>query len=123
MNKPLVWGTPEYKSVHQKLFWKRGRASDQTCVDCKNSAQDWSYIHGTDPMNIENYDPRCKSCHRKYDYEANGNHTAKLTDDQVREIRRKYREGKTRKELAKEYGIAPSTAANVALEIKYKNVV
>lgn len=122
MNTPLVWGTPEYKRVHKDLLSRRGKAANQTCVDCASSAKDWSYVHDTDPTDVENYVPRCQSCHRKYDYGINGNHLAKLTDDQVREIRAKYRAGATRKELAVEYGIAPSTAANVALGIKYKNV-
>jgi|JI10StandDraft_1071094.scaffolds.fasta_scaffold24942_9 hypothetical protein len=121
MNK-LIWNTPEYKAIHQKLFWQRGRASDNQCTDCDDNAQDWSHRHDTDALDLINYDPRCKSCHRKYDYSKYGNHRAKLTDDQVREIRQKYSSGSTRKELSKEYGIAPSTAANVALGIKYKNV-
>ena len=121
--KKLIWGTPEYKYVHNQLRLVRGLASECLCVDCKAKAEDWSYINGENPMLINSYAPRCKSCHRRYDYSVNGNHRAKLTEDQVREIRFKYSNGATRKQLAFEYGIAQSTAANVALKIKYANVV
>lgn len=120
--KKLIWGTPKYKYVHNRLRSVRGLASDSKCVDCEDWAKDWSYIHGKDPMDIMGYVARCQSCHRKYDYSVEGNHRAKLTEDQVREIRFKYANGSTRKQLAIEYGIAQSTAANVALGIKYKNV-
>ena len=121
--KKLIWGTPEYKYVHNQLRSVRGPASESLCVDCDNWAKDWSYVDGVDPMDITLYVARCQSCHRKYDYSINGNHRAKLTEDQAREIRIKYANGATRKELALEYGVAQSTAANVALKIKYANVI
>lgn len=120
--KKLIWGTPEYKKVHREIQKNRGSASEHSCVDCNGPAKDWCHRFDTEPTNVLNYDPRCQSCHRKYDYKHYGNHTAKLSDDQVRSIREKYAKGYTRKEIASEYGIAESTAANVALGIKYKNV-
>jgi len=123
VNKKLKWGTPEYKRIHRELSLYRGPASDHNCIDCKKDASQWSYNHGSDPLILENYFPRCEPCHRKYDFQVNGNHMAKLTDDQVREIRKRYHSGETRKELSKIFGVAPSTIANVALRIKYKNVV
>ena len=123
MNKKLKWGSPQYKAIHKLIQTERGSASLNKCVDCGNDAENWSHIFDTDAENIFNYESRCEKCHRKYDFKHYGNHLAKLTDSQVREIRAKYKGGATRKQLADEYGIAPSTAANVALGIKYKSVV
>ena len=45
--------------------------------------------------------------------EKNG--CSKLNDDKVREIRRLFKEGKTRKEIAPIFGVAPATVKNVIL--------
>lgn len=39
----------------------------------------------------------------------------KLTDDQVTEIRRRARKGESQKDLAKEYGVNPSTISDIVL--------
>jgi hypothetical protein len=46
----------------------RGKAAFYDCVDCGQQAHDWSHKHGSDRDNLLNYDPRCCSCHIKYDY-------------------------------------------------------
>ena len=56
-----------YKAVHKRLQVHRGPASAYPCVDCGNKARDWAHRHGTDPDTLDNYDPRCRSCHFKYD--------------------------------------------------------
>ena len=45
----------------------RGKASDQKCIDCGSNARDWSQIHGSDPLVVTNYEPRCRKCHTVYD--------------------------------------------------------
>lgn len=52
---------------HGKLKRARGKASDYKCIDCENKAQDWSQRHDTSGDNIDEYDPRCRSCHLIYD--------------------------------------------------------
>lgn len=62
---------------HTDLLLARGKASKHECVDCGRQALDWSQTHGTDGTNLhEHFRPRCRSCHKKYDY----------TDDQRQKI-------------------------------------
>lgn len=71
--------TPTYHRVHGRLIEIRGRAQDDgPCVDCMGEAMEWSY-DGTDPeplfhpkgwpftTDLSKYEPRCVSCHRKFD--------------------------------------------------------
>lgn len=56
-----------HRELHKLISRVRGKASSYRCVDCPNVAMDWSWIHGTCPEDICNYEPRCRSCHLKYD--------------------------------------------------------
>jgi hypothetical protein len=58
----------KYWDTHMPVRRTYGPASQWQCVDCGKMAREWSQIHDTDPYNVENYEPRCVSCHRKYDY-------------------------------------------------------
>lgn len=80
-----------YGGIHQRVKRDRGVPSEHRCIDCGKQAQDWSYDHADlDELtsekgapysaHIEHYQPRCKSCHRIFDYaharkEASGEHT------------------------------------------------
>ena len=73
---------PGTSSLHQRVVRKRGKASEHLCVDCGGQAYDWSLTHGENPQEFVSYEPRCRSCHLKYDYTderrakvALGNHT------------------------------------------------
>lgn len=67
-----------YDAVHQRLFFRKGRASDHDCVDCGGQAEQWSYDN-SDPdelvgrrgrrysLDLERYSPRCVPCHREFD--------------------------------------------------------
>ena len=66
-----------YAAVHLRLRTERGPARTHPCVDCGEGAHDWSYNgldehevrspRGVYSVNPNNYDPRCRSCHRQYD--------------------------------------------------------
>lgn len=53
--------------VHYRLYVVKGKARQFQCVDCDRQALDWSWIHDTDKFDIENYEPRCRRCHKIYD--------------------------------------------------------
>ena len=71
-----------YATAHDRVRRDRGRIASHSCVDCGGRAQHWSYDH-EDPdqmfaMNIsanpvaysnkpEHYEPRCVSCHKRFD--------------------------------------------------------
>ncbi len=57
----------EYKKAHAAVHRARGKARDQDCVDCGKQALDWSHKHDSEPTDPQNYEPRCRSCHKKYD--------------------------------------------------------
>lgn len=74
-----IWRGDEitYTSAHSRIVRTRGPAKRHQCVDCGLRAKDWSYRH-TDPdqRNSEfgpyspapdHYDPRCGSCHKRFD--------------------------------------------------------
>lgn len=63
-----------YSAAHAKLVRERGPASQFPCTDCDKQAEEWSYRHnepGTFAWsdNPYDYDPRCRSCHRRFDKE------------------------------------------------------
>jgi hypothetical protein len=70
-----------YKAMHDWLRRNRGMPKENSCVDCGQPAQEWSY-DGDDPnerqdiydgrivtfsINPDRYEPRCRSCHRAKD--------------------------------------------------------
>jgi len=70
---------PGYDAVHKRLARERGSASAFQCVDCGTQAQEWSYRGGSldelicaktgcaYSVRVEDYDARCKRCHRLRD--------------------------------------------------------
>ena len=69
-----------YTAAHSRVKRARGLASDYPCVDCGGAARDWSlrkgagrpHVGGRDEglllsVDPSDYDPRCRSCHGKYD--------------------------------------------------------
>lgn len=67
-----------YSAVHQRLPRERGRAATHACVDCGGGAHQWSYGHVNGPghreceigpysVDLDDYYPRCTSCHKKFD--------------------------------------------------------
>lgn len=67
-----------YVTVHRWVSADRGRARGHACVECGGRADTWSYDH-KDPderrddrgrpfsLDVQHYDPRCYSCHAKFD--------------------------------------------------------
>lgn len=53
---------------HYAVRKARGRASEYVCTDCPERAKEWSHIHGTEGDLPEHYEPRCRSCHARYDH-------------------------------------------------------
>ena len=79
---------PTYRALHQRLTTQKGKASDLDCVDCGGQAAEWSYNH-KDPnefiqtklwnentikcaysIDLDYYEPRCKSDHISFDRAA-----------------------------------------------------
>lgn len=63
----MIYDSPDYKEVHKLISEVRGGAWKYKCVNCEYHANEWSHIHESCPYDISNYEPRCYSCHRRYD--------------------------------------------------------
>lgn len=62
---------PTILTMHRRIHRKHGPASSRKCVDCGKQARDWS-LNGTEYTdNVDDYSPRCRSCHVKYDDKSN----------------------------------------------------
>ena len=73
----------EYQRRHRRNVAVRGDAKLQRCVVCAAAgidkrAFDWSHVHGTDPDDVMNYVPRCRSHHIRYD---NSGHRTPHTEE------------------------------------------
>jgi hypothetical protein len=78
----------EYDTAHSRLYARRGRASEHTCVECGRAAQQWSLnVHDADDprvgatpggylysLDTSLYVPRCARCHRYVDGLARAHH-------------------------------------------------
>jgi hypothetical protein len=84
LGRPLKGDKPSYAAVHKRLE-RAGRASERACVDCGGNASSWSYVGGCPnelrevvrgidlaySEDTNRYEPRCTSCHRKFDGAGN----------------------------------------------------
>ncbi len=129
----------DHSNLHARIRRNRGRATEFSCVDCSKTALDWSHITGSDPLDLMNYEPRCRSCHMRYDWRTgvremtddqrrwfqehiakvrralsgSTNGRARLTETEVLEIRSRYAGGATQVELSAEYGIKQTTVSAI----------
>jgi hypothetical protein len=111
-----------YHGRHSRVDAARGKASEYTCV-CGSPAYDWAHTHGTDPLDVYNYEPRCREHHSRYDKGGEKCYKAKFTPDEVREIRATDTSQRGQKtELARHYDVARSTIYGVVTERTYKDV-
>lgn len=95
-------GDPTYGARHRRVEAAKGKANGHSCIDgCGRQAQDWTQIHGTTGLEPEHYEPRCRSCHRRYD-----GHT-RLTDEEQQEVLASF--GASNRELARRFGVSEST--------------
>ena len=98
----------EYNIVHKELKKAFGSASEWDCVDCGGQAREWSWNRDRDPKLVASYDARCAKCHRIYDGNAVGikHGQARLTEQDVIDIRAKAAVGVFQWKLADEYGMS-----------------
>jgi hypothetical protein len=111
--------TPCYRTAHQRVRNARGKAGEHACVNCGQSAAQWSYDgldtdELTDPKTgckystkTERYQARCHLCHVKADERFGETHaSAKLTGAQIQAIQASA--GVSDRELAEHFGVSRS---------------
>lgn len=142
-----------YRALHKRLARARGKADQYTCVDCGRPAQQWAYDN-TDPNpresmqngslvqfsnDLNRYQPMCRRCHKNHDNNdrvssgrpwnkqtarGTANARAKLSPDQVREIRRRAQESPrvNVSALSREFGVARGSIDRVIAGLSYQDV-
>ena len=81
---------PSILTMHRRIHREYGPAKNYWCVDCGKQALDWSLEEGkTYSDNIEDYGPRCRSCHVRHDDKFN-DRSAKISAG----LKRAYKEGR-----------------------------
>lgn len=60
-------GAKSYVAFHIRINRIRGKARNFNCIDCGDDAIEWSWVHDSDPLDVNNYEPRCRKCHVRYD--------------------------------------------------------
>lgn len=142
-----------YRGMHNRVARTRGKASEHPCSGCTAPAEQWSYDE-TDPAplegvqngstvrwsaDIDRYRPLCRSCHKRADNtvrQAQGrwnpialtgtaNPRARLTESQVREIRRRAAAATERlnvSALSREFGVGRRTIDRVLDGRSYRDV-
>jgi len=144
---------PTYRAMHKRVERARGKASTHQCASCPDPARQWSYdetdpapIEGTEngstvrwSTDVERYRPLCLSCHKRTDNRVRrdegrwnprpligtANPRAKLTTDQVREIRRRAAAANQRlnvSALSREFGVCRGSIDRVLDGRSYRDV-
>jgi NAD-dependent SIR2 family protein deacetylase len=54
-------------AMHAWIYKQKGKAKNYKCVDCGKQAIDWSNKNHSYRRVLEDYFPRCRSCHKIYD--------------------------------------------------------
>ena len=58
-------------AMHHWVIQIKGPAKNYKCIDCNKQARDWSNIDHSYKRILEDYLPRCGSCHQLYDIKYN----------------------------------------------------
>jgi hypothetical protein len=118
--------TPEYSARHKRVERERGPANEHACIDCGHLAYDWCQTHGTDGLDSMDYEPRCRPCHRAYDAatvsRGERRYNAKVTEDDVREMRRLRTAGWKLADLASKFGVTEATVSKICRGEAWKHV-
>jgi hypothetical protein len=103
--------------------WRALGAADHCETGCETGGRfEWVVRHGADPADLASYIPMCRSCSVRYMGQTGAGHAnAKLTVEQVAEIRSRYVRGQspTQTELAREYGVSQGVISSVIRGEKY----
>lgn len=120
---------PNYWTRHGRVRRARGPAKSHPCEHCGGPARDWAVRHGQTGISPDDYMPLCRKCHIQYDGTAHepphhtgeANPAAKLTIEQVREIRALHGHVPPR-HLAATYGVSKQTIHRIMTGKNWKAI-
>jgi hypothetical protein len=102
-----------YNALHTWIHRKLGKACK--CEDCgkteapkgKSYFFQWANISGNYKRDLTDWKQLCSVCHRKYDG------ITKLSKEEAKSIKARYRNGEKQRLLATEYNVDPATISNI----------
>lgn len=59
-----------YRALHTWIRKYKGKAAEFKCIDCSKQAEEWSNFDHSWKRVLEDYDSRCRKCHKRYDKEV-----------------------------------------------------
>lgn len=102
-------GTP----MHYRVIRLRGHAKEYPCEWCNKAwdgeskwSIDWAHVHDTDPTSEHNCMPMCRKCHMLYDKSS-------LTEDDVRQIKKRLEEGEAQWRIGESFGVSQMTISRI----------
>jgi len=101
----------KYIARHQRVWRARGKALGP-CHHCGDwdGPFEWALVHDGDQFDVGDYMELCSPCHHNYDHGGERSHYAKLTAEQVREIRTS---SDSRKELQARFNVSKATIGRI----------
>ena len=116
-----------YFAIH--LWIRKKFGTPRKCSECgttKAKAYHWANISGKCKRDINDFKRLCVKCHRKFDNTTSKGEShvyAKLTNEQVIEIRNKYiPDIYTQKKLAKEYHVCRQVIGDIINRKTWKHI-
>jgi hypothetical protein len=114
-------------SKHQRIQRVRGKAD--RCSRCgltdPSATYHWANLTGNYD-DIWDFSPMCAACHSAYDIatqpRGSAHGCAKLTEDIVRECRRRHAAGESARSLAREFGVSKVAMGNAVSARTWKHV-
>jgi hypothetical protein len=110
-----------YVNAHRAVARAFGKAAQYRCdEECGRQAYDWAHTHEAELSDLNAYRPLCRPCHNRYDihltHRGEQLPQAKLTEDDVREIRSRYAAGgESWRTLGLEFGVHRQSIGEVLL--------
>ena len=103
-----------YSAQHKQVNHARGQPSlCEHCGTTEAARYEWAYNHTGDRNDVMAYVRLCKQCHADFDTDSqlygNALYNSRLTEEIVREIRKRYAAGETYASLARELHVNKST--------------
>lgn len=132
-NGSWLGGAAGYGALH--TWVRKHNPKTGTCDECRRPTRtEYAIIHGRPySRNREDYRELCRPCHMKYDLtgramppasirRGSANGFAKLTEDQVTEIREALAAGDLQRDIAARYGVSKSLISNINLRLSWTHI-
>lgn len=115
-----IKAVPGYMAMHEWV--RKHHPKTGICVGCGPApSTEYALIHGHEySRDVNDYQEMCHRCHVRYDYAGRGGARNRLTEEDVREIRRRWAAGETPVQLGRIYGVSDQNIWHVVKRRTWK---